>query len=87
MQHIRLVLKRLVEKKLLVKAGKCEFYVTSVSFIVAKGQRKGFWFKLWLSDVSLPPRSNSGDFGVLQTSTGVLVLFCFFNCQVVAHLT
>lgn len=43
MQHVRLVLKRLLENKLFVKSEKCEFHVASVSFLgfaVEKGQLK-----------------------------------------------
>lgn len=42
-QHVRLVLRRLLENRLFVKAEKCEFHVTSVSFlgfVVEKGQLK-----------------------------------------------
>lgn len=38
--HVREVLKRLLENKLYAKAGKCEFHVSSVSFlgfVVEKG--------------------------------------------------
>ena len=40
-QHVRLVLQRLLENRLFVKAEKCEFHVTSVGFlgfVVEKGQ-------------------------------------------------
>ena len=42
-QHVRLVLRRLLENKLFVKAEKCDFHVTSVSFlgfIIEQGQVK-----------------------------------------------
>eukprot|EP00066_Takifugu_rubripes_P011978 XP_011601244.1 PREDICTED: uncharacterized protein LOC105416325 [Takifugu rubripes] len=40
-QHVRLVLQRLMENRLFVKAEKCEFHTTSISFlgfVVARGQ-------------------------------------------------
>ena len=43
MQHVKLVLQRLLENRLYVKAEKCEFHVSSVSFlgfVVEKGQLK-----------------------------------------------